>query len=441
MLELPECWHSELSGGIDNCPPTNFIWWESLNDPLLCSLIERAKVQNLDLFIAAMRILQAREELKGGKASYLPRVDVTTSFDYVHFNQGTLNRILDLHQHGHQRNIGLFEAGFDVEWEIDLFGVTANKVKALYYQAEGSEEDFRQIEITLLAEVARNYIEIRGTELRLEILDKQIEMQKEDFSLQKGLSDTGFIAHIEQKQIEEQLKLLQAQKPDLKLAIEKAIHRLSILLGYCPHALYEELSCPSPLPLLPFQKPIGIPSEILRSRPDIRRAERNLASANALIDSAAAELFPRLTLRGFIGDLSAIGSNGLAIFAGPQLLYPLFNSKMIKQGIEINKYKAKQACYEYQKTVLTALEETENAISEYHSELEKQQYLCEALKASQEASQLTSQLYQIGFKNYSDVLERDRHVLNAKIEYTQSQVALLLRYIALYKALGGEWCQ
>lgn len=445
-MDIPAYWNSEAPISMQNCSIEGFIWWQSLNDPLLDSLIEGAKSQNLDLYMAAMRILQAREVVKGDKTSHLLHVDGTISDNYVRFNQKTLNRILDLHHADHHaREFNLFETGFDAEWEIDLFGVNSNKLKALQNNAQASEEDFRQIELTLAAEVARNYIELRGWQLKLQLIEKQIEIQKELSSLISGLVYAGFIGDTEEVKIQEQFNLLLAKKPEFEFLIKKSIHRLSVLLGYSPDILYAELLPTQPLPELPYQSPIGVPSELLRHRPDIRKAERELAASLALVDSAIAELFPRLTLKGFIGDISALGSNSLTVFAGPQLFLPLFNSKMLTQSVQINKMKTKEACYQYQKTVLEALEEVENGLSAFNAEWEKRDYFFQALKSSSEAFDSSSQLYERGFKSYREVLEAHLNLLNMQNIYIQNQIDMLLRYIALYKSLGGgwyeEWCQ
>jgi NodT family efflux transporter outer membrane factor (OMF) lipoprotein len=446
IMDIPTDWNSEATIGMQDCPIDGFIWWQSLNDPLLDSLIERGRLQNLDLYMAAMRILQAREVLNGGKANYLPHVDGAVSYDYARYNQQTLGRILDLHHSDRQtRQFSLFEIGFDAEWEIDLFGLNASKIKALQNQAMASEEDFRQIELTLSAEVAKNYVELRGSQFKLQLIEKLIELQNESSSLISGLAYAGFIGNIEEIKNQEELNLLLAKKPEIELLIKKAIHRISVLLGYSPEMLYAELALIQPLPELPYQKPIGIPSELLRQRPDIRKAEKELAASLALVDSAIAELFPRLTLKGFIGDLSALGSNSLTVFAGPQLFLPIFNSKMLNQSVQINKMKAKEACYSYQKTVLEALEEVENALSAFNAEWKKGYYFAQVQRASQDTYISTFQLYQRGFKDYRDVLEAHKNLLDSQNTYMQSHLDLLLRYIALYKSLGGgwvdEWCQ
>lgn len=442
IMEIPCEWHSNMSEGMHLESSDCFVWWESLNDPLLDSLIERAACQNLDLYIAATRIREARLEEKGGKANLYPRLDGSATYGHALYNQKMLNRVVGDNCHkklDKKKNINFFEFGFDAEWEIDFFGMQAHEIKALKAKIEASQEDFCHIWVTLSAEVAKNYIELRGLQQRLEVINKNISAQKDTLQLTQSLITAGFAGTIDQRQAEEQVHILAAEKPQIELSIRKAIHRLSILLGYAPGELFCELSEPCMLPSLPYQKPIGIPSELLRRRPDIRKAERDLAAATERIGSAIAALFPRLSLTGFIGDIGALGTNGLTWFAGPQLLAPIFNSRLLKQDVDFNKIKTQQALYEYQKTVLEALEEVENAIASFHYELERNQNLAQALKASQDSYQMTYQLYKGGPKNYLDVQLSNRSLLAAEEAFLQSQTELLFHYIALYKALGGGW--
>ena len=435
--DIDYVWHSPLSEGMDEDSPACFHWWQSLNDPLLSCLIEEAALQNLDLSMAATRLLIAREELKGGSASLLPHIDGSVSYDHVRFNRHLLKEILG--RSGPHNNIDFFTMGFDAQWEFDLFGKTKHDLAALQAQIEASEHEFTHVWITLLAEVARYYVELRGLQLRLELLNKNVAEQRDHLTLTQGLMQTGFISDIDQAQAQTQLSSLLAQKPQIELQIMKTTHRLSILLGYKPGELFARLCEPSSLPNLPCQMPIGIPSELLRRRPDIMKAERELAAATEKVGSAIAALFPRLSLRGFIGDLSNFSCGSFTWLGGSQLLLPIFNSKLLEQDVNMNKINVQQACLNYQKTVLEALEETENGIASFKHEWERNKHLKEAKQSSQEAYTLTWQLYQGGFKNYLEVQQNKQIYFSAEEVYLQSQVELLLNYIALYKALGGGW--
>lgn len=446
--EMPCEWHSSLSEGMQSAGTIdNLFWWESLNDPILNSLIHRAAQQNLDLFIASIRILESRAIHQGKKGDLYPHIDASASTGHLYFSKDALlNGILaGACENGHhKRNINFFEIGFDADWEIDLFGATQHEIKAMLAESEAAEEALNQVWITLSAEVARNYIELRSLQQQLLIAEQQICSQKDTIHLIAELIEIGSTTSIDFHQAEEQLGLLIAKKPLFQLAIDKAIHRLSILLGYAPAELFAELSPICSVPTLPCETPIALPSELLRRRPDIKQAERTLAASTERIGAAVASLFPRFSLKGFIGDISTqlpslFSSSSGTWFGTPQLLFPIFNSRLLMQDVKYNELKTQEALYEYQKTVLNALEETENAIASYHYELERHQYLLQAKKASQDAYESIFQLYQIGVKDYLEVLVAQRSLFATEDALLQSQFSLLIHYIALYKALGGSF--
>lgn len=441
-IEAPCNWNSSHIEELDDSPVDDDPWWESFNDPLLNSLMERAASQNLDLQLALARIVEARLALKGGQAAGLPHIDGSATYSYLTYNQRTLNHLLDIdgcRKGMKQRHLNIFEAGFDAEWEIDLFGMNAHQNKMLEAMEGSSCESFRDIWVSLSAEIAKAYIELRGLQEQLAILCREIEAQKDTRELIKSLNAGGFDGELSLMQADEELGMLLSQKPQIEFLIDKNIHRLSILLGYHPGDLFCELNIPESLPELPCRRTIGIPSELLRKRPDIRKAERELAAATEQIGIAVAALFPRVVLTGFIGDIAALcGYGSLTGFAGPQLLFPIFNSKMLKQDVCMNQVKAEQSLILYQKTVLEAFEETENAIAAFHYEFQKNQSLKQVRELNRESYLLNQQLYQTGLKNYLDVQSAHRSYLSVEKVLLQSRIDLLVNYIILYKALGGQ---
>lgn len=444
QIEVPEEWQSCLNEKINPSEQIDDQWWSSLNDPVLDWLIEIAASQNLDLHIALTRVLASRRELEGTKGSVLPHIDGSITYGHVQYKQKVLNRLLGFHcpNHSGTRNVDFFEAGFDAEWELDLFGMKKHQAAAIYATMEASEFEFANVWVTLTAEIARNYIELRGHQKRLQLLDKSIQFQMEMYQLTKGLSQAGFVNDLNQLNAETLLNSLISEKPVLELAITKTIHRLSVLLAYSPGQLSEDLKDCSDLPSMPESLSIGIPSELLRRRPDILKVERELAAASEVECSAIAAFFPRISLYGFIGEIAALCSGGSITWAaGPQILFPLFNSKLIEQDICLSKIKVQEALYCYQKTVLEALEEVENGIAAFRAEKEKAELLKKSYTASKEAVKLTKELYEQGFKSYPEVLETNQIFMKQEERYLQSQVSLLLHYIALFKALGGGWSE
>lgn len=442
-LDIPCEWNCEHTQELESQSIDQCCWWYSLNDPVLNCLIEKAASQNLDLHIAMTRILEARMAVKGAMASILPHVDGTASYSYITFNQKTLNNALFGRDwcRSRQRHLNVFEIGFDAEWELDLFGMNAHERYAAEARAESTQEDFLNAWVSLSAEIVKTYIELRGAQQRILILDKNIKAQNEIVELTKSLITAGFSGIMDQKQAEEQLNRLIAEKPLVEFSIHKSIHHLSILLGYFPQDLYCDLNTPQQLPLAPCNRNIGIPSEMMKRRPDIRKAERDLAAASEEVAVAAAAMYPRISLTGFLGELTTFCTSGgsLTGFLGPQLLVPIFNSKLIKQDVCLNKIKVEQALFQYEKTVLEAFEETENAIAAFHYQLERNQQLHNLFEVTESSYSLSLQLYQKGLQDFLHVQTSHLSYLQAESALLQSQVDLLISYISLYKALGGGW--
>ena len=436
MIPVPCEWHSPLSQGMDESPVDNFIWWNSFQDPLLDSLMERAACQNLDLVIAYLRILEVRREEKG--TIPYPRLDASLAGGHLGFNKELLNHLFK-ETHARKGSIDFFEIGFDAEWEIDLFGIKEHEMKAIHAKLESLEEGHSALWVSLSSEVAKNYIQLRGEQNHLKLIEMNIQLEQESHYLVEGLSFAGMADSINEWEAQEKVSLLKAREEELKLSIDKTIFRLSILLGESPGELFDELCERGALPLLPCNKQIGVPSELLCRRPDIRQKERELAQASEEIAVAVVSRFPRLSLTGFLGEICALSSSSFTWFLAPNILLPIFNSRLITQDVELNQIKASAALIEYRKTVLNALEETETAIASFHYDLEKKAHLAKAKEASQEVYYLTSSLYDQGFKSYLDLLIAHRSLLEREESLIDSEIELLLDYIALYKALGGAW--
>lgn len=414
-------------------------WWKSFNDPILEWLIETASEQNIDLYIAMTRICEARYERKGAEAPYYPRIDATCSNSYLHTQNKIVNHLFD-NNITNKKTFNLFEAGFDADWELDFFGKGNYDRRSLQAKLEATEENYYDIWITLSAEIARNYVELRGYQHRLVLLDNTLQDQKEAISLLQELNKTGLQSSVENSMAEELLYQFEAERPLLLLAADKVIYRLAILLGYAPGDLMCVLAPPGEIPAIPDLLCVGMPSDLLRRRPDIRVAERQLAAATESVGSAIADMFPRLSIRGFIGDIATnLKSFNIGYFLSPRLIMPLLNSSTVKQDVTINRIRAHRACFEYQKTVLNALEEAELAMATLRAESDRSHALFNAYRSSQKAYDFNKELYTNGLRDYRELLISHKNVSSTQDAYTQSQVALLSAYISLYKAMGGTW--
>lgn len=448
-VEIPYEWHSPVPLGFNSAPSENLIWWKCLQDPILNELMAYAAAQNLDLKIAALRVLQARAEAKAKKGDLYPHIDGSANYGHVYYSKdalvnGLLGTALPVESHHVKRNVNFYEVGFDVEWELDFFGLTAHEISALKAHEEAVQDSLCGVWVTLSAEIAKTYIELRGLQERLEITKWMVGIQNEAMQLTQELLGRGVVNESDYSSALAEWSALKGELPLLELNITRAIHKISILLGYPPGELFECLWVKAPLPCLPGELPIGIPSELLRRRPDIRKAERELASATERIGSAVAGLFPRFSLRGFLGDISTHAGSlfnpaSTTWLAGPQVLVPIFNSRLLLQEVEYNKMVTQEALYNYQKTVLEALEETENAIAAFSYEEQRLHHLKVAYQHNQHTLALVEELNQKGINDNFAVAKAKKLLSSAEDGMVQSQMQMLLNYVSLYKALGGSW--
>jgi NodT family efflux transporter outer membrane factor (OMF) lipoprotein len=329
-------------------------------------------------------------------------------------------------------------------WEADVFGRIRRQLQGATADLAAQEEDRRNVLITLLGDVAANYAEVRGFQLRLKIAERNIRIQQETLDLTRALAGAGQATDRDVAQAEAQLESTRAAVPQLETGREVSIHRLGVLLGSEPSSLAQELAEASPLPVVPEAVPVGLPSELLQRRPDIRRAEAQLAAATARVGEARADFFPRFSLTGAAGrqstqlHLLALGTGNVFSF-GPSLSLPLFTAGRIRANVAVQEARVKQAETAYRSTVLTALEETENALVGYSNEQERCERLQRVIRADQTALELAQAQYRAGLADFLTVLDAERVLSEHEGQLAQSQTGVVTRLVSLYKALGGGW--
>ena len=307
-----------------------------------------------------------------------------------------------------------------------------------------SEESCRDVLVTLLSEVALNYVRLRGAQRRLVIARDNIRAQQDTVELTETRHKHGFTSELDVTQARTQLASTQSQVPLLENEIKQAIYQISVLLAQPPASLMEELATDRPIPTTPPEIPIGLPSDLLRRRPDVRSAERQLAAATARIGEATADLFPRFSLTGSFGPQSRdirhiLDRNSLAWSVGPQMSWPVFDGWRIRANIQVQNARQEQALAAYERTVLTALQDVENALVAYANEQVRRQSLAEAVQAGQQSTDLSNELYTHGMTVFLNVLESQRALYALQDQLAQSETTVVTNLIALYKALGGGW--
>lgn len=408
-------------------------WWTLFRDPLLDSLIQRASVANRDLQRAAARIREARAARTIAAATGSVSGAAGVSHSRRSENGSSSGGSQDL-----------FQVGFDAAWEIDVFGGVRRAVEAADASLAAAHEDLRDVLVTLQAEVARNYLELRGSEKRLATTRKNIVTQEKSVELVRGRVQLGLGNELDLVQAETQLALTRATVPALLASARQSMHQLALLLGQNPATLIAELSRAAATPLAPARIPVDLPSELLRQRPDIRAAERRLAAATADIGVATAELFPRFSLPATIGlqstSLGSLIESGSRFWTiGPSVDLTLFDRGRRRAGVEISEARRDAALAVYEQTVLAAFAEVENGLVAFAEEEATRRILGEAVSSGEKAVAMANGLFEAGLADFLNVLQSERALYQSEDQLAQSEQRQNLALVAICKAMGGGW--
>ena len=433
----PVVWQAPIEKGLNagpSDPQTLAEWWTILGDPLLSSFMHRAVAGNLNLEQARARLLEARAKHDMSSAGLLPNLDAT----------GSATKSRSSSNRGGGTDVTSYSTGFDAGWELDLFGGKQRTVEAAQAQLEASEEDLRDVLVSLLAEVALNYIEVRTYQSRLRIAGANLAAQEETLALVETRYRSGLIGELAVQQAKFSVAGTRAQIPTLQTGLSKATNQLAVLLGQPPGSLNAQLQDPVPQPSLPSAIAVGIPADTLQRRPDIRKAERQLAAQTAQVGVATAELYPSFKLTGSIGldSLSAgklfkSGSGGYSF--GPSVSWRIFDGGATAANIRLQSSMQLEATAHYKAMVLAALEEVEGALVAYFQEQDRHQSLLEAVAAAGQATTLAELQYQAGLINFTEVLDAKRSQLSLEDQLATNAATKVGNLVRLYKALGGGW--
>lgn len=430
--QLPPSWSNanpEPTGA--EIPADLSHWWTVFNDPLLLSLIERALAANLDLRQAELRIRQARSALTLTNAGRGPTVDLSAAA-----RRG---------KSPGSESANLFQAGFDAGWELDLFGGLRRGVEAADADLQVAEESRRHLQVSLAAEVAKSYLNVRGLQEQLEIARKNLATRIHSGELVQQRFAAGFSGGLDTARAQAALATAAAQIPPLEAALQQTIQGLAILLAAEPGTLFAELiPSAAALPTMTLAPPLGVPAELLRRRPDIRRAEAQIHAATARIGVAEADLFPKVTLSGSLGvqdqELGNLLSWGQRMWSvGPAVNWRLFDLGRVRAGIALQENLQEQTALAYQQTILQALLEVENALVAANQEQRHRHSLQTAVAANRQTLELSTRLYTGGQIDYLAVLDAQRSLAASEDALAQSNKASATHLVALYKALGGGW--
>lgn len=432
----------------------NSRWWQTFNDPQLNSLIDRAVEGNLTLQQAVLRIAGARQELAQARGGLFPSLNGSAKVTRQQLglegllkangatdqlDSETASQLSSLEQ-----PVTLYQGSFDASWELDLWGKVRRQVELADAQTQAAIEQRNDALVSLEAEVARAYLQLRGAQATVATLEQQIAVAQQSWELTQSQQRNGLAPLTDVENARAQLTSLQAQLPQYQSQARQAMNGLAVLLGKTPGALDNELFTPKAMPALPQIVPVGIPATLARRRPDIRQAEATLHAQTANIGVSVAQLFPSLSLTGQLGvrntDVSYLDNWSSHFYSvGPSLSIPIFQGGRLVSSVKLARAQQASAALDYRQTVLTALQDVENALVSYRADQAQVTALDETTGSLQRAFDLASDSYRQGISTFIDVLDAQRQLAQAQEQATQARMQSALDLVALYKALGGGW--
>jgi NodT family efflux transporter outer membrane factor (OMF) lipoprotein len=437
----PDQWHELPQTGVKvESPdaPALAAWWTTLNDPQLNEFIERALADNKTIKQVAARVVQARAQRAIAGSGFWPDLGASAgasrSESESNFNES--GEVVS--------TVGeSYSTGLSASWELDLFGGRRRSYESATAQLAATEADLRDVLVVLLGDVALSYVGVRTAQSRLDYAERNLESQREALNITKWRAEAGLTTVLDVEQANTSFEQTRAQIPSLESSLVQNMNRLAVLTGQTPGALENSLQTRRPIPVAPLEIVAGVPADVLRRRPDIRGAERQLAAQTAQVGVATAALYPSLSLSGSISWQSLTASDLLDGFrnerTGVSLSLPIFNGGALRQNIKVQNALVQQALAVYEATVLAAYEEVENALDAWSSEQRRHESLVQAAASARRASELALVQYNSGLVDFQTVLTADRQLISLEDSLAVSDGEMTSNLIRLYKALGGGW--
>ena len=451
----------------------NPAWWDSFGDPVLSRLVRRVATSNFDVRTASARLAESRSQLRITSADEYPQANGNTSYTRERVSsrgvvglfgggssgsdvtsQGaTQANGLGGRQGGIPTSVGggssippfnLFQYGFDASWELDIWGRIRRAVEQSRAQVLASEEARRNTLVSTMAEVASDYIQLRGAQRTEQVTREDLASARESLALTAERERGGVGTDLDTANAQATLASVESQMPQAVQQEGQLINALSFLLGETPGALARELTTPAPIPPAPAVVPIGLPSQLAERRPDIREAEANLHAATAAIGAAQADFYPRITLSGSLAiqslQLKDLGNwNARTYGLGPSITLPIFQGGRIRATVRLRREQQQEAAIAFQRAVLQAFQEVDNALIAYHSEQNRRDALRKVVEANRRALMLATQRYQKGVADFLQVLTAQRSLFSSQLQLASSAAQASVNLVQLYKALGGGW--
>jgi NodT family efflux transporter outer membrane factor (OMF) lipoprotein len=415
------------------------MWWTVFNDPHLSELMDWAAIGNLDLQQAEARIRQARAQRTIAAGPLWPTVISQASYAREHASANAPSGGATSGS-----SFDLYQVGFDASWELDVFGGNRRAVESAEASLEATQFDWAAVLVTLMGEVGSNYISYRTLQQRIGIANDNVKTQRDTLALTRRLFAAGLATDLDVARAEAQVETTEATIPQLTAQAHETMHLLGVLLGEQPMALAEDLAPVGGIPTGPPMVEVGIPSDLLLRRPDLRSSEQQLAAATANIGVAVRDLYPRFFVTGF-GALESVKASEVfdwpsrAASIGPTISWTVFDAGVIRATVDLRTAQQQQLLAAYRSVVLQAFQEVEDALVAYAEDQKSRDNLANATAANQRAADLAKQLYIQGLTDFLSVLQAQFNLFTSQDALAQSEVAIALDLVALYKALGGGW--
>ena len=443
-VEVMDEWEAAVDDELSQETPDIELWWENLGDTLLTDLIKQAELTSLDLQIAVGRVVESRAARGIAKSALYPDLVLEGAYSYTRVSENSPAGQIIVGSGATVEPQSQYQYTGSTFWEIDLWGRIRRGVESATAAFEADIENYRDVQVTLYAEVAANYADIRSLQARLDFAVQNADAQRESLGLTQDRFDAGLTSALDVAQAEQNLAQTESTIPQLEAQLNAALNRIAVLLGFQPGALDDRLDSRLGIPNADSDIVTGVPADIVRRRPDVRRAERLLASQTALIGVAKADLYPSFSISGFIeGVTGSIGtlftgqSTGWGIVPG--FRWDIFSGGRVQNNIQVQEARTYQLLIGYQQTVLLALEEVESSLVAYQREIERRERLRDAANASQRAVDLVRTQYISGLTNFQNLLDTQRSLFQQQDLLAQSEGQVVLNLIFLNRALGGGW--
>lgn len=434
---LPQGWGSTADTLFANQPlPADDEWWREFNDPLLDSLITEATTRNFTVLSAIDRMEAARSQLRMERSNFFPTLGLSAGWNRNQSSGNTTGQA--------QTWTSYYDATLDTSWELDLFGTIRQRVKAQRELFHAGREEVASVQLSLCAQVASTYISLRETQQELAVVNHNCDTQAAVLAITETRYQTGLVSKLDVAQARSVYYSTRASIPSLESEISQYINSLAILLGTYPQQLRDVLS---PIGTLPdYMKPvtIGVPADLLLRRPDVRQAELQVEAQAALLGASKRDWLPQMFLKGSFGyaahDLKEISDHRSMTFQiAPALTWTLFSGGKLVNATRLARNQLDEAIHSFNQTVLTAVQEADNALTSYRNSIKQIVLMREVCNQGEETLSLSLDLYKQGLAPFQNVLDALRSLLTYENQLTQAQGYSLLQLISLYKALGGGW--